>query len=156
MEKRVLKIFAILLVLTLIILQFLPVNRENPPVDKKLDLLSTEDFSADSKDLLKAACYDCHSNETKYPWYSYVAPVSFFVEHHILEGREELNFSEFQSYSTRKKDHKLEEVIDALKKGWMPLSSYVAMHSEANLTQEQREKLVVEFAQLRKKVNLNP
>ena len=152
MIKRVLKIAALLLMVVLIAIQFIPVERSNPPVDLELDLLEYSSFTPEQKQLVKAACYDCHSNETVYPWYSYVAPMSFSIEHHVIEGREELNFNTFMTYSDRKKDHKLEEVIEALKEGWMPLNGYVALHSEAKLSNEQRADLAAAFAELRTKM----
>ena len=152
MIKRVLKIAAIILVIVLIAIQFIPVERSNPPIDENQDLLAQADFTLEESELIKAACYDCHSNETVYPWYSYVAPMSFSIEHHVLEGREELNFNTFMTYSAKKQDHKLEEVIEALKEGWMPLNGYVRFHSEADLSEEQRVMLATAFIKLREKL----
>lgn len=152
MKKRVLKISGIVLLVVLVGMQFITIDKNNPPVDKSLDFFSTESFSPEGMELVKNACFDCHSNESKYPWYSNIAPVSFFVENHIIEGREELNFSEYQSYSAKKKNHKLEEVSEALREGWMPLDEYVWMHSDAKLTAEQREMLSKEFDAIRAKL----
>ncbi len=149
MVKRVLKIFALILVFVLISMQFISIDRTNPPVDESIDFLSNYTLSSSTSSLLKKACYDCHSYETVYPWYSHVAPVSFFLEDHIKHGRGELNFSEFDSYSLKKKDHKLEEVIEALEEGWMPLNNYVWLHSEADLTLEQRRAMAKEFEEIR-------
>ncbi len=152
MKKRVLKIAGLILLAVLVAIQFIPINKVNPPVDESLNLVSTEIISPEAQELLKNACYDCHSNESKYQWYSNVAPVSFVLENHIVEGREELNFSEYQSYTDKKKDHKLEEVIEALNDGWMPLNEYVWLHSEADLTTEQRTMLAQEFTAIREKL----
>lgn len=89
--------------------------------------------------LLKTSCYDCHSNHTVYPWYNQVAPVSYWLADHVKDGKRHLNFSAWSSYDAKKKDHKLEEVIETVKEGEMPLKEYTWTHSQARLTQEQRE-----------------
>jgi hypothetical protein len=149
MKKRIFKIVGISLLVVLIGIQFIRIDKNNPPVDESLNFFSTESFSPEGMALVKNACYDCHSNESKYPWYSNVAPVSFLLADHIKEGREELNFSEYQSYSDKKKNHKLEEISEALREGWMPIDNYVWMHSEAKLSAEQRESLAKEFDAIR-------
>lgn len=152
MKKRVLKIAGFILIVFAVAIQFIPINKINPPVNDSLNLVSTETISPEAQNLLKNACYDCHSNESNYPWYSNVAPISFVVENHIAEGREELNFSEYQSYTAQKKDRKLEEVIEALREGWMPLNEYVWLHGEADLTKDQRTILAQEFTAIREKL----
>ncbi len=87
--------------------------------------------------MLKTSCYDCHSNNTKYPWYSYITPVNYWLQGHIDHGKEELNFSEWKSFSAKRKDKKLEEIIDEVKKRHMPLDSYLIVHKDAELTDEQ-------------------
>jgi len=149
MKKRIFKIVGISLLVVLIGIQFIRIDKNNPPVDESLNFFSTESFSPEGMALVKNACYDCHSNESKYPWYSNFAPVSFLLADHIKEGREELNFSEYQSYSDKKKNHKLEEISEALREGWMPIDNYVWMHSEAKLSAEQRESLAKEFDAIR-------
>jgi len=149
MKKRIFKIFGIIFLVVLIGIQFISIDKNNPPIDESLDFFTTESFSLEGVELIKNACYDCHSNESKYPWYSNIAPISFVLEDHIKEGREELNFSEYQSYSAKKKNHKLEEIAEALREGWMPLDNYVWMHSEAKLSLEQRDMLAKEFDVIR-------
>ena len=141
MKKNLKRNILMIIVAILVIIQFVPVNRENPPLDPAKDFIAVSGIDAQSATLLKSACYDCHSNESKYPWYSYVAPVSFLVANHIEEGREELNFSEWADYTAKKKDHKLEEIGEALTEGWMPLKDYKLMHAEARLTDAQRQDL---------------
>ncbi len=101
------------------------------------------------KTILKASCYDCHSNESAYPWYTNIAPFSWLVKNHINEGRQHLNFSEWGTYSIEKSDHKLEECIDEVEEGEMPLSSYTLMHKEAELSKEQKEALMHWFISIR-------
>lgn len=97
--------------------------------------------SDEVKALIKGACYDCHSNATVYPWYSEVAPVSWWTKHHVNEGREELNFSVWADYSLKKADHKLEECAEEVEEGKMPLDSYTWTHGDADLNEKQRELL---------------
>ena len=92
--------------------------------------------------LLKSSCYDCHSNRTKYPWYNEVAPVSWWIADHVEEGREHLNFAEWAQYSDKKKDHKLEEVIETVESEEMPLNEYTWTHEEARLTEAQRKAIM--------------
>ena len=96
--------------------------------------------------ILESSCYDCHTNQTNYPWYNEVAPVSWWLADHIEEGKEHLNFSAWESYSPKKKDHKLEEVVETVESAEMPLNEYTWTHSEANLTEAQR-KAVMDWAQ---------
>lgn len=87
--------------------------------------------------ILERSCYDCHSNTTDYPWYSYVQPVGWWLEGHISEGKEELNFSEFGAYSKRRQASKLESVAGQVKAGSMPPESYALVHRDARLTKEE-------------------
>lgn len=84
-------------------------------------------------------CYDCHSANTLYPWYSKVQPVAWWINSHVEEGKEKLNFSEFKTYTEKKANHKLEEVSEAVTDGWMPLDSYVLIHRETKITAEDTE-----------------
>ncbi|MBG6060447.1 hypothetical protein IWX83_000210 [Flavobacterium sp. CG_9.1] len=88
--------------------------------------------------ILQTSCFDCHSNNTKYPWYSYVQPVRIFMDSHINEGKENLNFSEFGTYSKRKQQSKLDRMIKQIKSDEMPLASYTMMHKNAVLTSESK------------------
>ena len=89
--------------------------------------------------LVKTACYDCHSNNTVYPWYGEVQPVAWWLNDHVQEGKKELNFNEFATYAPKKGDHKLEEVIEMVEKGEMPLKSYSLIHSNTRLSDTQRK-----------------
>ena len=84
--------------------------------------------------ILKETCFDCHSDVTRYPWYNKITPVNYWLSGHIEHGKEELNFSNWSSYSVKRKDHKLEEVIEMIEAKEMPLPSYTWMHKEAKLT----------------------
>lgn len=91
---------------------------------------------------LQKACYDCHSNNTQYLWYDYIQPARWFVESHIKNGKEELNFNEFASYSNRKQQSKLEAISREIKSGNMPLSSYKQLHEDAILNETQKQEII--------------
>ncbi|HSW54745.1 MAG TPA: heme-binding domain-containing protein [Ignavibacteriaceae bacterium] len=118
-------IYAIIFIL--IVIQFIPVDRDNPPV--------TEEITAPPivLSILKTSCYDCHSNETNWPWYSYIAPVSFLVAGDVKDGRKNLNFSEWDKYSTDKQIKLFEEMIEEVEKEDMPLPIYTYTHPNAKL-----------------------
>jgi len=92
--------------------------------------------------ILKTSCYDCHSNKTNYPWYSKIQPIRMLMDGHIKEGRENLNFSEWGSYSSRKQGNKLDRISKQVKSGEMPLFSYTLIHRDAILTTIQKEELI--------------
>jgi hypothetical protein len=94
------------------------------------------------KTILHTSCYDCHSNNTGYPWYSYIQPVRMFMDNHIKEGKENLNFSEIGNYSERKQVNKLERIVKQIKADEMPLASYTLIHKNAVLTQENKKVLI--------------
>lgn len=125
--KRWLRNTLVVTAIALIAIQIYPVGRENPPVESDLDA------PADVKAILKRACYDCHSNETNWNWYAYIAPVSWLIVSDVKEGRGHLNFSVWGQYSEKKRRHKAGEIMDEINGGEMPLASYVRMHSEAKL-----------------------
>lgn len=107
------------------------------------------------REILSGACYDCHSNQTTYPWYSQVAPVSFWLADHIDHGKGHLNFSEWSGYPADRKDHKLEEIVEEVKSGEMPLNSYTWVHGEARLSEEERQALVAWADRTRALYSLN-
>jgi|JI10StandDraft_1071094.scaffolds.fasta_scaffold09721_4 hypothetical protein len=132
MKKKIILILSAIF----IVLQFIPINRNNPPVEA--DLKAPEKV----KLVLKKSCYDCHSNETHYPLYSYVFPASLFLAHHVEEGREELNFSNWEALSNSKKAKKAEDIVEVLEKKEMPLISYTIIHRDAVLSNEDSELLI--------------
>jgi hypothetical protein len=122
-----LKKILIALAIIVIGIQFIPVERTNPPVTKEIDV------PVNVLSILKTSCYDCHSNETTWPWYSYIAPVSFIVAGDVNDGRKHLNFSEWDRYDEKKQSKKLEHIAEAVEEGEMPLPKYIFMHKEAEL-----------------------
>lgn len=98
--------------------------------------------------ILKTSCYDCHSNETTYPWYSKIQPMAWLMEQHIVEGKEKLNFDEVATYGTRKRRSKFKQIINQIQQGKMPLTSYTLMHKGTALTKEEEEILIRYFNSL--------
>lgn len=129
-------------VLALAALQLTNPARTNPPVAPGRDLLATNAPPAEIATLLRAACYDCHSDETRWPWYSRIAPVSWMVVDHVNEGRQHLNFSAWRQDDPARAARKWNRIGDEVESGDMPLSSYTWIHSPARLRPEQRDRLV--------------
>ncbi|MCB9245643.1 MAG: heme-binding domain-containing protein [Flavobacteriales bacterium] len=134
------KILLFLLV-AVVVIQFIPVDRSAAPVQINDDIRSVANVPAEVSVLLEQACYDCHSNETNYPWYSRIAPVSWMLQNHIKEGREEMNFSVWASYPEKKQRHKMDESYELVGEGEMPLKGYTLMHAHARLSDAQRKTL---------------
>lgn len=114
----------------IILIQLVPVERTNPPVTAELTA------SSQVMGVLEESCYDCHSNETRWPWYSKVAPIAWVISKHVREGRENLNFSDWQSMSDEDKADAMEEVWEVVEKGAMPLRGYLKWHPSAVLSSE--------------------
>ncbi|HSZ72165.1 MAG TPA: heme-binding domain-containing protein [Cytophagaceae bacterium] len=133
------------IILLLVAIQVIRIDKTNPPVDKSKDFITLTHPSEEIRAMLVTSCYDCHSHETTYPWYSNVAPASWFLKNHINDGRKHLNFSTWSDYSEKKQQHKLEECIDEVKEGEMPLTPYTWTHQHAALTPNQQEKLAAWF-----------
>jgi hypothetical protein len=96
--------------------------------------------------VLKAACFDCHGNNTNYPWYSNTQPGGWWMASHVRKGKEELNFSEFGNYSTRRQKSKLKAIANSVRDGEMPLSSYTLLHPKAKLSEKDRS-ILIEWAE---------
>lgn len=138
------KIFVILLV-GFIIIQFFPIDKTNPPLEPGMDFIRIKDTPPEIAKLIRTSCYDCHSNETKFPWYAGIAPSSWFLKNHINEGRKELNFSTFATYEPSRQIHKMEEAAEMVEKKKMPLDYYFIGHQDAKLTDADRKKLADYF-----------
>jgi hypothetical protein len=129
--QRFKKIIPAILVLLIVGAQFVPVDRSNPPVTRELNWDSIE-----TRQLAQRACFDCHSNETVWPWYAYLAPVSWRLAEHVEHGRGHLNFSEWDS-----PNENFEEIEEVLDDGEMPLWDYLILHGEARLTEQETQML---------------
>ncbi len=136
MKKKI----GIALLVVLILLQFVrPTRNVSEQIITEKDISKKYAISESVHQILIRKCYDCHSNNTHYPWYTNVQPVGLWMQHHVDEGKDELNFSEFKTYPERKANHKLEEISDAINEGWMPLDSYLWIHKEAEINQNDRD-----------------
>jgi hypothetical protein len=127
------KIILIVLVVALVVIQFIPVQKTNPPVTGEIDAPESV------MKVFKTSCYDCHSNEVVWPWYSRVAPASWLVAYDVNEAREEYNFSEWSSYNAEERMDNREEIWEEVEEGHMPLWYYVLLHPEAKLSVEDKE-----------------
>ncbi len=121
-------------VVLLVAIQFISVDKTNPPVDEKITLAESKEVM----EILKKACYDCHSYETKWPYYSNIAPVSFFVASHVKKGRKALNFSKYKDIDKDIKLQRLKRAIMTVNNGRMALPSYVSAHDEAKLSKDEK------------------
>lgn len=144
-------VYWFLIVIALI--QFIPVDRVNKPVDKKVDFVHVFQTPKNVTAILQKACYDCHSNETVYPDYAYFAPISWSIKNHINEGREHLNFSEWGTFNKDLKKSMLQNAARSMKDYSMPFPAYIAQHPKANLTKAERILLVDYFENLSKSGN---
>ncbi|MDE3251673.1 MAG: heme-binding domain-containing protein [Bacteroidota bacterium] len=133
------KIGIALLVILLVMQAFRPAK--NNSGDMRKDISVSYVVPADVKTILAKACNDCHSNATRYPWYSEIQPVSWWLSDHIKDGKRHFNFNEFEGYRVARQYKKLEECIDEVKKGDMPLASYTIIHKDAILSDEEKNTL---------------
>ena len=119
-------------------IQFLPSTYNQSNEILSTDLSRIYNVPKDVESILRTSCYDCHSNNTKYPWYNKVKPVTWYLQNHIEEGKKELNFSIFGEYSERKRRSKLHDIANQIKSDGMPLSSYLLMHRNAKITESKK------------------
>lgn len=138
---KLLRILFILLVAVFVVLQFFGIDRTNPEFDPSNDMISMEKPPKDIEKILRSTCYDCHSNETNWPWYSYIAPTSWMIEEHVIDGRDNLNLSDWGEYELEDRAYIIEEMIEEIEDKEMPLPGYDMLHPDAKLSDEQKEAL---------------
>ncbi len=154
--KRFFKILFYLLLFALLLFQFYPKPVKNISAGINAnDITFAHHVPVNVQEVLKRSCYDCHSNNTIYPWYSKLQPVALWLGDHIVDAKDELNFSEFGSYSIRRKYRKLEEINNEVKEGEMPLSSYTIIHRSAKLSENQKLLLANWVTVLRDSIKAN-
>lgn len=139
---KVFKWFVSVLLLALGIIQFIRPDKTNPPIDESKTFQSHMQVPENIAAILAKACYDCHSHQTHWPWYSNFAPVSWLLAHDVEEGRKHLNFSTWGNYKESRKVEKLSQMAGEVTDGKMPMPIYVLMHSEAKLTEQEKKDLV--------------
>jgi len=119
----------------LVAIQVVPVDRSNPAITE------TVPTNPAVESILRRACFDCHSNQTRWPWYAWVAPISWLVAHDVHEAREHLNFSTWDAYAPKKRSKRLDDVIEEVHEGEMPLWYYRLVHPEAALSNDDLDEL---------------
>ena len=132
----------LLLLLVFVIIQFFKPAKNISATASTANITDYYTTSDEVKTLLKDACYDCHSNNTEYPWYSNIQPLSWVLSNHVVKGKKKFNFDDFMNYSQKRKDHKLDELVDEIKEGEMPLKPYSLLHKEARLTDVQKQQII--------------
>ncbi|MEP6595047.1 MAG: heme-binding domain-containing protein [Ginsengibacter sp.] len=154
MKKRLKRILIVFFVV-LFTIQFIRPKKNKSVTPSTNDISTKYEVPAEVKNILKGSCYDCHSNNTIYPWYAEVQPVGWWLNNHINEGKRELNFSEFVSYPIRRQYSKLNEIRDQVKKDEMPLKSYLLIHRYAKLNDQQKSAMVNWVTLLRDSIKAN-
>lgn len=131
MKKVLLIILAVV-----ILIQF--IRPEKNDSKSEMNAMSTVmEIPVEVNKIIQTSCADCHSNSTKYPWYSEIAPASWYLAQHVKEGKENLNFSEWSAYNKDQQEHILKDIKEVLNKREMPLKSYLLIHKDAKLTENQ-------------------
>jgi hypothetical protein len=128
------KIILLSVIIPFLLIQFITVEKKNPPVDNTIALTAPPKVMS----ILKNSCYDCHSNETEWPLYSYIAPVSWLVYRDVKFGRDDLNFSEWNNLSEKEKDKTKDEIIEEISRNTMPVPIYLITHPSASLSADDK------------------
>jgi hypothetical protein len=131
---------------------FRPEKNTGDEIDQTYDLMTQYRPPASVQAMLENACYDCHSNQTRYPWYAKFQPTAWWLDRHVREGKSMLNFSTFGKLPPKKARKALESMIDELNENRMPLKSYLWIHSDARLSQAQVEELITWTDQVIKEI----
>ena len=139
--KKVLKTIGWLLLIVLVVIQFFRPEKNIHPGDQPNAITKKFPVTADVKTILDKACMDCHSNNTRYPWYYNIQPVAWWLADHVSEGKKELNFDEYINRRPRFQYRRMEQTIELVKDGEMPLDSYTWTHKDAILTEEEKTKI---------------
>jgi hypothetical protein len=142
MNSSLFKKIGLVLLALLFLLQFVQPARNEGQSSGPNDVTQAMNVPVSVQQTLEKSCYDCHSNHTEYPWYSNIQPLGFWLKDHVDEGKEELNFSEFNSYTPKRKAKKMKEIVKEIEEGEMPLSSYTLIHGDAKLTEAQKAELI--------------
>jgi hypothetical protein len=139
---KILKRILIALAGLFVVIQVFRPARNDSSSNTTADLDTSLKMPQDVQQILQTSCYDCHSSTTRYPWYAEIQPVGWWLNNHIQGAKRQLNFSTFAYYRIGRQYHKLEDIIEQVDKDEMPLPSYLLLHADARLSQEQKEKLI--------------
>ena len=140
--KLFFKRFLLVLLVAFLIIQFFRVEKNVSAAVAVNDISTKYTIPEDVHVVLKASCYDCHSNNTAYPWYNNIQPVAWYLADHVKEAKKELNFNEFASYKVAKQYRKLEEIINEVEMDEMPIESYTLIHGGTKLNMDQKSKII--------------
>ena len=146
---KVVKKIALVLLVAFVGIQFIPTERNQSDSVPSTDFMLVNNVPENIQKKLQVSCYDCHSNNTQYPWYNKIQPAAWFLEDHIKEGKAELNFNEWDSLSSRRKSSKLRSIIKQIESGEMPLDSYTLIHKDAKFSEAEKQELIQWMAQLK-------
>jgi len=136
--KKFFKRLLLLLLLAFVVIQFFRPAKNKSEGISAHDITTKYAIPQDVQTTLKTSCYDCHSNNTSYPWYNNIQPVAWWMANHVNDGKKDLNFSEFTAYKIGKQYRKLEQINDLVKKDEMPIGSYTLIHRDAILNEQQK------------------
>lgn len=133
----------VIILIVFIVIQFIRPEKNNSP-DTQFALSNKYAINSSVNTIMKDACYDCHSNQTNYPWYAEIQPIGWWLNGHVEDGKRHFNFSDFTRRTIASQNHKFEEVVETVEEGEMPLSSYtwLGMHPKADLTEDQRTEII--------------
>tara|TARA_R110001592_G_scaffold340507_1_gene628703 strand:+ start:1609 stop:2061 length:453 start_codon:yes stop_codon:yes gene_type:complete len=143
------KIILLVLLAAVVGIQFFPTTRNQSKTIPKTDFMLANNAPNNIKKKIQTSCYDCHSNNTAYPWYNKIQPVAWILEDHVIAGKKELNFSAWGEYSSRRKKSKLKSIMSQIKDDKMPLTSYTLIHGDAKFTEKEKKELFEWLTQLR-------
>ncbi|MFL6229596.1 MAG: heme-binding domain-containing protein [Pyrinomonadaceae bacterium] len=133
--RKILKWVVIVIALLFVVAQFVPTGMSNPPVDQTRTVEARLHVTPEVESILARSCNDCHTQQTRYPWYSRVAPFSWLLANHIKEGRDHLNFSDWAGYDEEEQGILLQNICRITRRGAMPVNSYLYIHRDAKLSQ---------------------
>lgn len=139
---KILKKIALVLLIVLVGIQFVPTMRNQSDTIPESDFMTVNNVPKTINNKLQVSCYNCHSNNTAYPWYNKVQPVAWFLESHVVEGKSQLNFNEWGTYSNRKKNSKLKSIISEIESDGMPLFSYTLIHRNASFSKTEKKVVI--------------
>ncbi len=150
--KRLKPAFLIVFML-LVAIQFFPIEKNSGISNPQMSFSNLYNPPAAINTILKVSCYDCHSNNTRYPWYRKIQPVGWLLESHIKEGKKALNFDEFGTYTNRKQKSKVKAIFNQVNDDKMPLRSYKALHRDAIMTTEEKNSFLNYFKTVADSIN---
>lgn len=150
---KIFKIIAWVLLIAFVGIQFFPTDRNQSEAVYKTDFIRVNKVPTDVQQKIQISCYDCHSNNTDYPWYNKVQPAAWFLEDHVKQGKAELNFNEWGEYSDRRKNSKLRSIISQIEDDEMPPKSYTLIHWDAILSKKEKSSILNYFKKIKKKLN---